>query len=197
MKNTKKIIITILVLLTITLIIAPNVAAWDDCPYGFEEDQCPGTCWRYIDTNNDEICDHSQEEPATSRETTEQESSSEAQGLNKNANNQNNVLKIIILSFIIVLILIIITQLLKKSGKLSNTKEKIIWNLLLLIFFLPSAITGIILALTPTIPALREIGLNFVQLHNITSFFFMWISGYHIIWHTKYYVKGVKRLIKK
>jgi hypothetical protein len=43
---------------------------------------------------------------------------------------------------------------------------------------------------------LIELGHNLTQLHNISSLFFMWISGYHIIWHTKYYLKSMKNLLK-
>ena len=87
-------------------------------------------------------------------------------------------------------------EIVKKIKKLSNLNEKIIWNLLLLIFFLPSGITGIILILITSIPFLREIRLNFIQLHNINSFFFLWTSAYHIIWHTGYYTNGIKKLLK-
>jgi len=38
--------------------------AWDDCPRGEVDCVYPGECSRYIDTNGDGICDHSQSEPA-------------------------------------------------------------------------------------------------------------------------------------
>lgn len=31
-----------------------------DCPYGFIDDSYPGQCGRYVDANEDGICDHSQ-----------------------------------------------------------------------------------------------------------------------------------------
>lgn len=40
-----------------------QVFAWDDCPKNLVNDPYPGECGRYIDTNNDSICDHSQPEP--------------------------------------------------------------------------------------------------------------------------------------
>jgi len=39
--------------------------AWDDCPRDMVNDPYPGACSRYVDTNNDGICDHSQPEPTT------------------------------------------------------------------------------------------------------------------------------------
>jgi len=44
------------------LFLSSNSYAWDDCPFGYEDDPYPGLCWRYIDTDNDGICDHSQSE---------------------------------------------------------------------------------------------------------------------------------------
>lgn len=60
----KKYISAILVLLiAISLQVIP-VLAWDDCPFGMVNDSYPGSCPRYIDTNNDGICDHSQSAPS-------------------------------------------------------------------------------------------------------------------------------------
>jgi len=40
-----------------------SIYAWDNCPYGLEDDLYPGECKRYIDTNGDGICDRSQPAP--------------------------------------------------------------------------------------------------------------------------------------
>jgi hypothetical protein len=45
-------------------------------------------------------------------------------------------------------------------------------------------------------PFLRDFGILFLDLHNVTSYFFMWISAYHIIVHTRYYIKGIKSSIQ-
>ena len=76
---------------------------------------------------------------------------------------------------------------------ISKIKEKLFWNILLLVFFIPSAVTGIIILSLKDLPFLIEYGTTFSQLHNISSLFFMWISAYHIIWHTSYYVKCLKK----
>jgi len=39
------------------------IAQWNDCPYGLTNDSAPGKCGRYIDTDNDGVCDHSQLSP--------------------------------------------------------------------------------------------------------------------------------------
>ena len=45
--------------------------AWDNCPKGLVNDPYPGVCRRYIDTNDDGICDLSQPKPAATTTTTE------------------------------------------------------------------------------------------------------------------------------
>ncbi|NPA63023.1 MAG: hypothetical protein GXN95_05675 [Methanococci archaeon] len=42
--------------------------AWNDCPYGRVNCTYPGECGRYIDTNHDGICDHSEPPPTTETE---------------------------------------------------------------------------------------------------------------------------------
>ena len=44
--------------------------SWDNCPFGLENDPFPGECNRYIDSDNDGICDLSQPAPKN-RENTE------------------------------------------------------------------------------------------------------------------------------
>lgn len=47
---------------TIFVLIAGSVLAqWNDCPYG--EVNCDGQCGRFVDTDNDGYCDHSQPAP--------------------------------------------------------------------------------------------------------------------------------------
>lgn len=47
------------------LVLLPNIALanWNDCPYGEEGCEYPGECPRYLDTDEDGICDHSQLAP--------------------------------------------------------------------------------------------------------------------------------------
>lgn len=37
--------------------------SWFDCPFGKVNDPYPGSCFRYVDTNNNKICDHSEPAP--------------------------------------------------------------------------------------------------------------------------------------
>lgn len=56
--------------LTSGLAFPAGALAWDDCPKGIVNDPYPGVCRRYVDTNNDGICDLSQPEPAAATTTT-------------------------------------------------------------------------------------------------------------------------------
>ena len=47
----------------VTLCFPHSVRAWLDCPYGKLSDPYPGSCAFYLDTNNNQICDHSEPEP--------------------------------------------------------------------------------------------------------------------------------------
>jgi len=179
-------------LVLIFIALSSNALAWDDCPFGYEDEEYPDTCWRYIDTNNDGICDQSQLEPTEEKETENEEGN--ISSLDQETNTRFPIL--LIISFVITLGLVLILRLSVKKGKITNSKEKIIFNILLLIFFIPSAITSVILLLMANMRILINLGPSFTQLHNISSLFFMWVSGYHIIWHTKYYLKSMKNLVK-
>ena len=190
----KKILKALILLFTLTItftISSINSLAWDDCPFGLKNEPYPGSCWRYVDENKDGICDLSQSEPT-------EEAKEEAQSNNSIIQKQENQSKLpimLIISFVIIVLLIIFLKILVNKKIITSSKDKIVLNILLLIFFVPSAITGTVLLLMSNMDILREIGQISTQIHNITSLYFMWISGYHIIWHIKYYVKGIKNLV--
>ena len=54
---------TVVIMISGYILIPGTVFAWDDCPKGLVDDPYPGECARYIDTDNDGICDHSQPAP--------------------------------------------------------------------------------------------------------------------------------------
>jgi len=81
------ILLLFILLITISIsMINLNVSmaqAWDSCPFGLENDPYPGECGRYIDTNQDNICDLSQTAPID-------ESSKPNEEVIKNDSSQNN-----------------------------------------------------------------------------------------------------------
>jgi len=183
----------ILILFAFSVCATYSISAYDDCPYGIEDDPYPGICGRYIDRDDDGICDHSESEPVFEAQSDSQ-SLSESQSASIEGvplQDNENLVKLVI-SFIIIIIVYFLLHYAAKAKLLSKTKERLIWNILLLIFFLPSVLTGIFLILMVSFPFLRDYGLFFLDLHNVTSYFFMWICAYHIIVHTRYYIKGIK-----
>jgi hypothetical protein len=52
------------------LALPSDALAWDDCPRGLVNDPYPGACRRYVDTNDDGICDLSQSKPSDTTTTT-------------------------------------------------------------------------------------------------------------------------------
>jgi len=191
------------VLLIFVLPITSQVAsAWDDCPYGLENDTYPGECPRYVDTNGDGICDHSQPDPSKTEDTSEENNStsieSGAAGNNFNPLSwyENKEIAGLVLAFIIIIGGAILTKVAVAKKIISTVKSKIIWNIFLLIFFLLSAVTGVMLVLFAAFPSFR-IDINLIQLHSLTSFVFMWITAYHILTQRKYYARGIKLLFTK
>jgi len=185
----------LILLIILFIFLIPSVLAWDDCPFGFVDEEYPGYCGRYIDTNNDGICDHSQSEPVQLIVDNEQVNQTISNKESTKNLFENKNFLILLISFLIIIFTIITLRFLVKKEIISKLKEKIIWNILLLIFFLPSAITAFLLVLMINFQFLRDISLNFIEFHSITSFFFMWISAYHIIWHTNYYLKSVETIL--
>jgi len=49
--------------LLLLLLLPMTTFAWDDCPFGKVDDHYPGDCNKYIDTDDDGICDRSQPAP--------------------------------------------------------------------------------------------------------------------------------------
>jgi hypothetical protein len=190
----KKTPLFILIILIATIFVQ-NALAWDECPFGIEDDPQPGLCSRYVDTNGDGICDHSQSEPAEANPDESSQGQTQTQVTSSRQCYENKNVMIMIISFFIILGGGVLLKIFTKKQIISKTKDKIIWNILLLIFFFPSAITGILLVLMVEFPVLREISLNFIELHSYNSVFFMWISGYHIIWHTRCYTKNIKSML--
>jgi hypothetical protein len=169
-----------------------SISAYDDCPYGIENDPYPGICSRYIDQNKDGICDHSQSEQIVESDISIQAPSESSVGVGGVPLQENENLIKLVVSFVLILIVYLVLRFCTRSKILSKAKERLVWNILLLIFFIPSALTGIFLILVVSFPFLRDFGILFLDFHNVTSYFFMWISAYHIIVHIRYYVKGIK-----
>ena len=129
--------------LVVLLSTSYSVFAYDDCPFGIEDDPHPGIYGRYVDSDNDGLCNHSQSRPSFSSvdplHASPDIQTSTIGGVPLQENE--NLIKLIV-SFVIIIIVYLVLHFITKSKRLSKAKERLIWNILLLIFFIPSALTG-------------------------------------------------------
>lgn len=187
MGNIKKVILTFVVFL---LILTPSISALNIYNIKYEKENDSRIIKKYEEIDNKKIFN-----PSVSRLLVKQkEAKANADTGQKLKRNKTPFM--VLISLLIVLVLIMFTKILIRFDKISNKNEKLFWNILLLIFFLFSGVTGLILVFESNASILEETGLNFTQLHTITSFFFFWISGYHILWHLTYYSRNVRCLFK-
>ena len=85
--------------------LAGEVYAWDDCPKGMVNDEYPGSCPRYIDTDENGICDHS--EPAPKDRVENQKQLSDPTMPAKNESQEVTSNGVVFLSILIPLIIIL------------------------------------------------------------------------------------------
>ena len=133
----KKIIFALLLLILIPAI----TLAWDDCPHNEADCPFPGKCSRYVDIDNDEICDHSQPMSENKIEATTEDENS------LTTTKQNKMTYHLVPISLILVLLYFITCVLSKKKIISVVDRRKIWNVLLLITFLISGILGIILVI--------------------------------------------------
>ncbi|MBL7150641.1 hypothetical protein ISS86_01780 [Candidatus Microgenomates bacterium] len=108
----KKTILTMAMLILVFIFSSTNnsglageVYAWDDCPKGMVNDEYPGSCPRYIDTDENGICDHS--EPAPKDRVENQKQLSDPTMPAKNESQEVTSNGVVFLSILIPLIIIL------------------------------------------------------------------------------------------
>ena len=176
----KKIIFALLLIL-----IPITVLAWNDCPYNKTDCPSPGECNRYIDTDNDKICDRSQ--PAPEDRNIEIANTQEINNENLIINSKQNKMIYHLVPISLVLILLyFITHILSKKKIISIVNHRKIWNILLLITFLLSGISGILLIIKINFGITIPLP-NILFLHVETGIAMFVISIFHTLWHWSYF----------
>ncbi|MCK5475906.1 MAG: hypothetical protein KAI71_04980 [Candidatus Pacebacteria bacterium] len=168
------------------LVLSPvTVLAWDDCPYNEIDCPIPGECNRYVDTDNDKICDHSQLAPEdrNTEITNTQETNNENLIIN---NKQNKMTYHLIPIFLVLILLYSVTHILSKKKIISIVNHRKIWNILLLITFLLSGISGILLVIKINFGIVVPLP-NILFLHVETGIAMFVISIFHTFWHWSYF----------
>lgn len=134
------------------------------CPFGLTNDPFPGQCARYIDSNKNNICDYSQGTATTP------------------INNNYHFLPILLFLSLLYGASVLLVN--KKLLTLATHRK--IWNLLLLITFLISAILGILLILKINY-GWQILPSDSLFWHVEAGIAMTTISVFHILWHWPYF----------
>lgn len=148
----------LLTVLLIVILVPIAVYAWNDCPYGLVDDPFPGQCPRYVDTNQDGICDLSQSSP-DSIDNTSTTTTDNLTGSGRRRGSQENITPseinepeqvpganfYLIPLVILTSISYLVTYFLYLNHRLKRRPYYRIWNYILTGSFLVSGITGIVL----------------------------------------------------
>jgi len=140
------------VVILIALLTPIAVYAWNDCPYGTVDDPFPGQCPRYLDTNQNNICDHSESPSSASLNNTSTTGPSndgsasdftDIKGANSIPPENYNLISLITTT----IILYLITYLLYLEELLNRSFYYHIWKYVLMVSFLATGITGLLLTI--------------------------------------------------
>jgi hypothetical protein len=190
------------VVILIALLTPIAVYAWNDCPYGTVNDPFPGQCPRYLDTNQNKICDHSESPSSGSLSnvsTTGQannsadnkngtSSSSDTQKANSVPPENYNLIPMAITTLIIYLV----TYLLYLEHRLTRNLYYTIWKYVLMASFIATGATGLILTIF--------INYGIQSSWNLTIDFwhaeFAIVMAVSTLLHLHLYWKQVKRVFK-
>lgn len=190
------------VVILIALLTPIAVYAWNDCPYGTVNDPFPGQCPRYVDTNQNKICDHSESPSSGSLSnvsTTGQannsadnkngtSSSSDIQKANSVPPENYNLIPLAITTLIIYLV----TYLLYLEHRLTRNLYYAIWKYVLMASFIATGVTGLILTIF--------INYGIQSSWNLTIDFwhaeFAIVMAVSTLLHLHLYWKQVKRVFK-
>ena len=80
----------------------------------------------------------------------------------------------LVVTFFLVLFAALLTEIIAKKAA-----ARYIWNIILLILFMLSAISGVSLLFTK----------DLIKIHTISSLLLLWTGSYHILKHAKYYLR--------
>lgn len=149
--------------------------AWLDCSYGRISDPFPGQCELYTDTNSDQICDRSQPLPASS-------GSGQAGGVGDMRDFLFGAIFLILAIYFIHWYLVNKTKLSENFKFLSRAHFRYSWNLVLLLSFLPAAISGLLWVLGVT-------NFDFNLWHSRAGIVFSIVAALHLLGRWGYFVK--------
>lgn len=178
-----------IIVLMLGLLFAGQGLAYDDCPFGLINDTYPGECGRYLDTDSDGICDHSQSAPEVSGsvggcDTADSTASDSTQIISSGHNQPTPVSLFEKYAFFQITILTLLFLLVGELAIKNRLLLKYIVNVALLVSFLAASITAIIYFFN--ISGLQG---TIIDLHVKLGLVAVWIGIYHAIKHVAFYTK--------
>lgn len=175
---------------------------WNDCPRGEVNCEYPGNCCRYLDTNNDGICDNSQSAPQERSETLVRDlevtenyrinqdivaaDDSESSDIGNNAGNRKAGYYLIP-NLLLVGILYGLSYLLSAIRIIRPVVHRKIWNLMLLVTTVISAVLGLILILKIDFKVNVSLPFDILFWHVEAGIAMGMIAVFHILWHWRYF----------
>lgn len=159
MKNQEEIKVKKLYVVILIVLLTPiAVYAWNDCPYGMINDPFPGQCPRYMDTNQNGICDHSESPSSGSLSnvsTTGQANNNSATAKNSTSSSSDiqkaisvppenyNLIPLTLTTLIIYLV----TYLMYLENRLTRKLYFKMWKYVLMTSFIATGVTGLLLTI--------------------------------------------------
>lgn len=190
-------LILVIFLLFLFTIFPKDSLAWDDCPFGNVNDEYPGDCARYIDTDNDGICDHSQPAPEDRIAAKSQTDSTQITNEVVTQNSQAEKKSVRDYNFPIISIILLLTYsfsfVLSRFGKISKIQHRKIWNIILTISFLITVFLGLFLVLRISYGITINLPFNMLFWHVEIGIVFAVVAIFHFLWHWPYYKSFFKK----
>jgi len=189
----KKIIFVLILL----VLISAATLAFEDCPHDEIDCSFPGECSRYIDTDNDGICDHSQLAPENRSDGTtvvavESNSTAQIPGAAAKTDDQSKITYRLLPIFLALIVLYAISYILARKKIIRVINHRKIWNILLLVSFLVSGLLGILLVIRINYGVAIPLPFNVLFWHVEFSIAMFIISIFHTLWHSAYFKKLFK-----
>ena len=199
--NMKKIIFILILL----VLISGATMAFEDCPYDEVDCAFPGECSRYIDTDDDGICDKSQPAPEDRiEEGTEEESEGvlvvevksesdvQIEETPPASKSKSKATYDLLLIFLVLIALYAASYILSRKKIIRVATHRKIWNIILLVSFLISGLLGVLLVIRINYGIEMPLPFNVLYWHVEAGIAMFIISLFHTFWHGAYF----KRLLK-
>ncbi len=183
----------IIFILLIIFFIPITALAWDDCPYGLVNNPAPGSCWRFVDTDQDGYCDHSQPAPNERDQVLAGNNIEQAGNQAKNKNPGYRFFSVLI----VISFFYFISLIMAKRKIISLVTHRKIWNVLLFVSFLISGITGLVLVININYNLKIVQSFNLLYCHVETGIAMMIIAIFHIGWHWRYFISIIRKRRKE